>query len=147
MRYILAFLVASLLQISAPAWAEIGEVKSSAGKDSLERDGELIPAKVGLLVEVADVIVTGKNGRVGITFMDSSRFATGPNSRIELTKFVFDPATNDGEFISEIRQGSLAAVSGDIAKHRPDAMRVRTPSSVLSVRGTKFLVKVTPTEK
>jgi hypothetical protein len=33
-------------------------------------------------------------------------------------------------------------VSGKIAKQSPDAMKVRTPASVLGVRGTEFVVKV-----
>ncbi|MBT6983876.1 MAG: hypothetical protein HN956_05945, partial [Rhodospirillaceae bacterium] len=125
-------------------WAEIGQIKLSFGQASLERKGELIPAKVGLLVEAADVIITGKDGRLGITFTDDSRFAAGPNSRIELTTFKFNATTHEGEFVTKVDQGTLAVVSGNIAKHRPDAMRVRTPSSVLGVRGTKFLVKVAP---
>jgi hypothetical protein len=38
-------------------------------------------------------------------------------------------------------------VSGKIAKGSPDAMRVRTPATILGVRGTEFLVRssrVTP---
>jgi len=33
-------------------------------------------------------------------------------------------------------------ISGRIAKQSPDAMTVRTPSAILGVRGTEFLVKV-----
>ena len=144
MRWILAILLFLLPATASTAWAEIGQIKLSFGQASLERKGELIPAKVGLLVEAADVIITGKDGRLGITFTDDSRFAAGPNSRIELTTFKFNATTHEGDFVTKVDQGTLAVVSGNIAKHRPDAMRVRTPSSVLGVRGTKFLVKVAP---
>jgi hypothetical protein len=33
-------------------------------------------------------------------------------------------------------------VSGQIAKSKKDAMRVKTPSSLLGVRGTRFVVEV-----
>ena len=33
-------------------------------------------------------------------------------------------------------------VSGKIAKQAPDAMVIKTPSSLLGVRGTEFLVKI-----
>ncbi len=141
MRWILAVL---LIALPVTAWAEIGQVKLLAGQVSVERKAKIIPAKKGMLVELADVIITGKDGRVGITFKDNSRFAAGPNSRIEVTEFVFNATTHKGSFITKVDKGTLAIVSGKIAKQTPDAMKVRTPSSFLGVRGTKFLVKVGP---
>ena len=44
--------------------------------------------------------------------------------------------------MSRVERGTLGIVSGQIAKQTPDAMRVRTPTSILGVRGTKFLVEV-----
>jgi hypothetical protein len=41
-----------------------------------------------------------------------------------------------------MHRGTLSIISGQIAKGHPDAMKVKTPTSVLSVRGTRFLVKV-----
>ncbi|MBT6427307.1 MAG: hypothetical protein HOK30_06575 [Rhodospirillaceae bacterium] len=126
------------------AWAEIGQIKLLVGQVSLERDGRMTLAEKGQLIEASDIIVTGSDGRVGITFTDNTRFSAGPGSRIELIKFAFDPATHEGEFLSKVNQGSLAVVSGDIAKHQPDAMKVQTPTSILGIRGTKFMIKVTP---
>jgi len=45
--------------------AEIGQIKLALGAASIERAGKLIPAKAGQLIEAADVIVTGKDGRMG----------------------------------------------------------------------------------
>jgi hypothetical protein len=33
-------------------------------------------------------------------------------------------------------------ISGKMVKQSPDAMRVRTPSAIMGVRGTEFIVKV-----
>jgi len=33
-------------------------------------------------------------------------------------------------------------VSGKMVKQSPDAMRVRTPATVMAVRGTEFVVKL-----
>jgi len=41
-----------------------------------------------------------------------------------------------------LHRGTLAIVSGQIAKRSPDAMKVQTPTTILGVRGTKFAVKV-----
>ena len=145
MRWLSAILLLLLsATLPAVAWAEIGQIKLTIGQASLLRNGKIITAKVGLPVEAADFIVTGNDGRMGILFTDDSRFAAGPNSRIELTTFTFNPTTRKGEFVTIVNRGTLAVISGSIAKYRKDAMTVRTPSSVLGVRGTNFLVKVAP---
>ena len=88
------------------------------------------------------MLTTGPNGSVGITFIDNTRFSAGPNSRIELKQFRFNPTTQEGEFLTDMQQGTLAIVSGQIAKRSPDAMKVKTPTTILGVRGTTFAVKV-----
>jgi hypothetical protein len=44
--------------------------------------------------------------------------------------------------VTQVDRGSLAVVSGKIAKSNRDAMKVRTPNTLLGVRGTKFIVEV-----
>lgn len=124
------------------AWAEIGQIKNVAGQVFLSRNNVQQPAKTGDLIEQADVLTTGPNGSVGITFIDNSRFSAGPNSRIELKQFRFNPTTHEGEFLTDMQQGTLAIVSGQIAKRSPDAMKVKTPTTILGVRGTTFAVKI-----
>jgi hypothetical protein len=100
------------------------------------------PAKAGDLLEKADTLMTGADGRVGITFIDNSRFSLGPNSRIALEKFTFNPTTQEGEFLTKIDRGTLAVISGHIAHSAQDAMQVQTRTTILGVRGTHFLVQV-----
>jgi hypothetical protein len=45
-----------------------------------------------------------------------------------------------------ISKGTLQYVSGVIAKLKPDAVAVRTPTGVIGVRGTRFVVMVEPDE-
>ena len=122
--------------------AEIGQIKNVAGQVLLLRNNVQQPARVGDLIEQADVVTTGPNSSVGITFIDNSRFSAGSNSRIELKQFRFNPTTEEGEFLTDMQRGTLAIVSGQIAKRSPDAMKVRTPTTILGVRGTTFAVKV-----
>ncbi len=124
------------------AWAEIGQIKNVAGQVSLFRNNAQQPAKTGDLIEQADVLITGPNSSVGITFIDNTRFSAGPNSRIELKQFRFNPTTQEGEFLTDVQQGTLAIVSGQIAKRSPNAMKIKTPTTILGVRGTMFAVKI-----
>jgi hypothetical protein len=90
----------------------------------------------------SDRIVTGADGSAGITFEDNALLSLGPSSSLALDRFSFDSTTYDGAFETTLSSGKLAVVSGKIAHHQLDAMKVRTPSTILGVRGTKFLVEV-----
>jgi hypothetical protein len=125
------------------AWAEaIGQIKTLAGDVTIVRQQMKSPAKAGDLLEKADTLLTGTDGRVGITFIDNSRFSLGPNSQIALEKFTFNPTTQEGEFLTRVDRGTLAVISGRIAHTTPDAMQVQTRTTILGVRGTHFLVQV-----
>ena len=136
------FSLAACLTLSAPAAAEIGRVKSSVGPVQIQRGNTQLPVRPGLKLEQGDYIVTGKNGRLGIAFVDDTRFAVGPNSKVRLSRFGYDRTRQTGEFVTEVDRGSLGVVSGKIAKSNRDAMRVRTPTSMLGVRGTKFILDI-----
>lgn len=138
----LALLLAACLAVStAPADDSAGIIKVSNGEVSLQRGGATLAATPGAPVQPADVLVTGEHGRVGVTFRDNSLLSLGPNSRLVIDSFRFDATTHEGGFESTLKQGRLAVVSGKIAKHAPDAMKVRTPASILGVRGTEFVVE------
>ena len=141
-RILLKILTLALIAVAPAADADIGQIKNTSGAVFISRDNIQKPAKPGDLVQQHDVLITGANGAVGLTFIDGSRLSAGYNSRIELKQFRFNPTTQDGEFVTEVQRGTLAVVSGQIAKRSPDAMKVKTPSTILGVRGTTFAVKV-----
>ena len=120
--------------------AEIGQIKVTKGEVGIERQGKTLPAAVGLRLQTADVIRTGADGSVGITMDDDSLLSAGPNSVLSLDRYVFDSTTNGGRFDASLNKGTLAVISGRIAKQSPDAMTVRTPTAILGVRGTEFVV-------
>ena len=131
------------LTLGQAAWADaIGHIKILSGDVSIVRNTVQSPAQAGDLLENADTLMTGADGRVGITFIDNSRFSLGPNSRIALEKFTFNPTTQEGEFLTKIERGTLAVISGHIAHSAPAAMQVQTRTTILGVRGTHFLVQV-----
>jgi hypothetical protein len=139
---LLAVAAFAALLAAQPALAEIGRVKSSVGVVSIQRAGRPLPVSPGVKLEPGDVLVTGKTGRLGVAFTDNTRFAVGPNSRVALTEYIYDRTRQTGSFLTSVNRGSLGVVSGRIAKSQRDAMRVRTPTSMLGVRGTKFVVEV-----
>jgi len=124
------------------AAADIGQVKVAKGRVSIERGGQTLPAEAGTRLQTGDVLKTGADGSVGVTMSDNSLLSAGPNSVLALERYEFDSTTSQGQFDASLQKGSLAVISGRIAKQSPDAMKVRTPSSILGVRGTEFVVSV-----
>lgn len=122
--------------------ADIGLVKVSTGTVQIQRDGARIPAAVGAGLRTADVIVTGADSTAGITFTDNSLVSIGPNSVFAIDKYRFDSTTHAGEFEGSLRKGRLAAASGKMVKQSPESMKIRTPSAIMGVRGTDFVVQV-----
>jgi len=122
--------------------ADIGQIKISKGSVTVERAAQSLPGVVGTRLQASDVITTGANGSVGITMSDDSLLSAGPNSALSLDRFAFDSTTHQGQFDASLRKGSLSVISGRIAKQSPDAMTLRTPSAILGVRGTEFVVSV-----
>ena len=123
-------------------WAnDIAQFKVAKGAVHLERSGQRLPARVGTPLQATDTVVTGADGSAGIAFVDNSLLSVGPNSVLAIERYTFNSTTHEGTFESSLRKGTLAVVSGKIAKQSPDAMKVKIPSSILGVRGNEFLVR------
>ena len=133
----------ALLSLAVPAFvADVGLVKVSKGSVQIQRGAEKLPAPVGAAIQTNDVIVTGADGSAGVTFIDNSLVSVGPNSVFAIDKYSFDTTTHQGEFQGNLRQGRLAAISGKMVKQSPESMKIRTPSAIMGVRGTEFVVEV-----
>ena len=142
LRIALALTIATAVFASEAHAADIGQVKVSKGTVTIDRSGQSMPADTGTRLQTADVVKTGSDGSVGITMTDNSLLSAGPNSVLALDRYDFDSTTNQGKFDASLRRGTLAVVSGRLAKQSPDAMTLHTPSAILGVRGTEFVVSV-----
>ena len=126
----------------AASATDVGQIKVVSGSVHVEREGQRLAAQPGTPVRQSDVIVTGADSSVGITFSDNSLLSAGPGSVLAIERYAFNPTTHAGQFDASLKRGSLAVISGKMVKQSPDAMRVRTPASIMGVRGTEFVVRV-----
>jgi hypothetical protein len=141
----LTLIAALCVAVSTPVLAAedaIGRIKILRGTVEIVTNTATTAAEVGQELYSGMTIRTGPRGRAGLTFVDDTRFAIGPNSEVAVDDFSFDSTTHAGRFNSRIEKGTLSVVSGKIAKHRGDAMTVRTPTRILGVRGTTFLIEI-----
>jgi len=143
-----ALILLAALGFSGTAMAaDIGLVKVAKGSVQIQRGAAKLPATVGTALQSSDVVVTGADGSAGITFTDNSLVSVGPNSVFAIDKYAFDTTTHVGQFEGNLKQGRLAAVSGKMVKQSPDSMKIRTPSAIMGVRGTEFVVQVDEPKK
>ena len=85
-----ALLIATAGVPSAAETSPIAQIKKVTGQAAVVRSGERRPAEVGDMLFVKDVIETGSDGGIGITFIDNTVFSAGPSSQIALDEFQFD---------------------------------------------------------
>lgn len=141
MRALLVLLALAAAPALAAGDQPIGQIKTAAGSVSVEHAGARRTAGPGDRVFRSDIVRTGTDGAVGITFDDNSMMSLGPSSELRLDSFEFDATTHVGTFDSSLLQGTLAVHSGQIVEETPEAMKIHTPAAVLAVRGTELVVR------
>ncbi len=123
--------------------ADVGQIKTSKGGVVIVREGKEMAASAGTAVQQADRVLTKADGAVGITFSDNSMLSLGPDSMMDIGRFSFGSKSEPDALEATLHRGTLSAVSGKIVAKSPEAMRIRTPTTILGVRGTEFFVQVT----
>lgn len=90
-----------------------------------------------------EAITTGINDRAHLLFLDGSSLTVGPQARLTIDKFVYDPGVKQGDLSVRASEGVFRFVGGRISKTRP--VSIVTPSASLTIRGGIMLVDVQPT--
>jgi hypothetical protein len=141
----LAFILALLAVFGSLANADnsrVAQIKTVAGQAEIVRNGARTAARVGDLLYEKDTIETGPDGSIGITFIDNTVMSSGPDSQIVLEDYKFNSSNFKGSMLADMNRGTVSMISGDIARSSPGAMKVKTPTAILGVRGTRFVVEV-----
>jgi hypothetical protein len=136
--------VAALLAavpLGAFAADTVGVVKTVEGSATVVSGSDRQAIAIGTPIRQDDVIETGKDGAVGVTFKDNTTISLGPDTSLAIDEFVFAPEQDRLAMKTRMLQGTMYYVSGTIAKLAPDAVKVTTPVGTIGIRGTRFLVK------
>ena len=139
--------IISMLFASLHVWANgttIGYVKTVNGNAQIISGSSTIPAKAGAPLRTGDRILTGSDGSLGLTLKDNTVMSIGPDTNISVDEYAFDPPREKLQLAANLSSGTLHFVSGVIAKLKPEAVAIRTPTGTIGVRGTRFVVKVAP---
>lgn len=130
-----------LITVAAQA-APIGIVKTVGGDTRIVRDGQTVSPEVGADVFLNDNVATGGDGSIGISFNDSTTVSLGGDSELKIDRFVYEPATKNVGLGMEMLAGTFTYLSGKIAAIDAETVQLATPSMIIGIRGTKFLLKV-----
>lgn len=123
--------------------ARQGTFKTVQGDVTVVRGDVRSAAVVGGPIMTADRVLTGAKSTAALTLKDGTVLSIGPESSVDLQSFQFDPTTQGGNMLVTLARGTLRVVTGIIAKIQPEQVKVTTPTTVIGVRGTDFIVEET----
>src|SRR5262245_31493305 len=135
----------------APAVATpIGKVVTAKGAITVEHGDAVVlqanlpasdgHAKVGDLVYKGDIVATGADGAIGITFSDGTAFNLSSNARMVLNEFVYDPNGKSNSTLFSLTKGTFTFIAGKVA--RTGDMKIDTPVATMGIRGTTPHVEI-----
>lgn len=139
-HFLSAFLLGAA--ISATAAEPIGYVKTVTGDGFVISAGKSTKAIAGSPLQVGDTLKTSANSSLGLTLKDNTLMSFGPSTEFTIDEFLFAPSKGELKLGGKIAGGTLNYVSGAIAKLKPDAVTMRTPTGTIGIRGTHFVLKV-----
>lgn len=147
-KTVLASIVFTLATAQAATAAEpIGYVKIVTGSASVVRTGAERNLTVGSPLFEDDLLKTGKESSLGITMKDGTMLSAGPETELLLDKYAYAPKAGQLGFVARVSQGTLDFVSGMLGKLAPESVAIETPTGVIGMRGTHFVVRVAPGQK
>jgi hypothetical protein len=134
LRAVLMGTAALALAGPAAAQSKVG-VTSATDGDPLGKppiDNERI-LRIGIDVQANEVVTTHSNDRAHLVFLDGTSLTVGPNARLTIDRFVYDPNTKQGDLAITTTQGVFRLVGGKISK--TNTITITTPSSTIGIRG------------
>lgn len=118
----------------------IGHVTKLVGSATAIRNGVSVILNNGDNVEKGDVVSTGGDSTLGITFIDGTVFGLSSNARMVLNEMVYDPNGSSNSSLLSLVAGTITFVAGETAKHGD--MKIDTPVATMGIRGTAVLTQI-----
>jgi hypothetical protein len=130
----------------------IGKVQTATGLVQIEHSAVVVVqanlppgggtdrAKAGDLVYRGDVIETGEDGTLGVTFTDGTSFNVSRNARMQVDEFLYDPKSNSNSMLLGLAKGTFSFIAGSVA--HTGSMKVDTPVGTMGIRGTAPRVEI-----
>ena len=139
----LGIVVCCLVLLRAPACADPGDVIGATVTVVNQVTGEFNKSvrtlATGDDVLQEEIIAVGANSIGELMLRDETKVALGPGARLLLNRFVYDPNRTSGAIALDLIKGGFRFITGVAAKQ---LYVIRTPTAVVTVRGTIFDVYI-----
>lgn len=106
----------------------------------MTRNGMTGPLKLQDDIFKGDVLQTGKNATLGVTFSDDTTLNLSASSRVVVDNFIYQEGGKDNAALINVTRGTMAFVASAVAK--TGDMKIETPTATLGIRGTTGVVEV-----
>jgi len=142
-KFVGALMAAAFGLMSPPAWSQeaVGVIENASGSVKVTHDGRTRPAQAGMRLLPGDRIATGPRSYTEIKLRDDTLLSMGPEGRMRISRFRFDPSTNAGNMLLTVIKGALRVTTGLIGQRDPDSVQFRTIVGTVGIRGTQFIVE------
>ena len=129
--------------------APIGKIMTATGAVTVEHAAAVVvqaslspvgQAKAGDVVYRGDVLQTGRDGKVDVTFADGTTFNVSSNARMVLNEFVYNPNGASNSTLFSLTKGTFNFVAGKVA--HTGNMKIDTPVGTMGIRGTAPRVEI-----
>lgn len=138
MKKILVIFIISLISFATTVFAEdkvIGVVSAAIGEIYNQKN---IKLKTGDKVYFKDSIIAKENSNTQVLLLDETTLTIGSKSEIFFDEFIYDPKNQSGKIISQIKNGSMKVITGNISEKNPANLEIKVPAGTIGTRGTEF---------
>jgi hypothetical protein len=118
----------------------IGSVANATGEPMVTRGDKRYSLAAGNEIFPGDVLQTGANSGLGVTFDDETTLTLGTNTTVSVSDYVYQKANTRSSAVIKVLRGTLAFIAGQVA--RTGDMKITTPTASLGIRGTTGIVDV-----
>jgi hypothetical protein len=137
MRKLSVFLALFALFFTELALAAGAVVTSTTGTVSVQT-GQASPRalRTGDQVAQGDTVITAANSAAVLKFDDGQVVALTANSRMQVTNYQYNPATESGNVLLSLVSGGMRAITGLIGRRAPNQVAYRAATATIGIRGT-----------
>ena len=132
-----------LASLAFNVYAQVGEISELRGNGEVLRADQTdkLLARTSLDILSYDDVRTG-NGRLGITFLDSSVIRLTEHSKIIIDEYIYDANPSKSKMALKMASGTARFITGALGRIDKENISIETPSASIFIRGTDFTTTV-----
>ena len=134
--------IALILPFSASAEEDsVGMVVVSRGTVTAVTDSDERALKQGDDFYLKEQIRTAGKSFAVLQFVDGAKVTVRPDTELVVEEYAYNSGAEDSATLNLI-SGGLRIITGAVAKSNPENYKIKTPTALMGVRGTEFVIQL-----